>query len=81
VTIIESSNRTTRISEIERAIDGRERGRERGIERHPSSVRPFISKCGYASMNINLDELTRNCFQSGFSASKVPPICSTIVLN
>jgi len=77
VTIIESSNRTTRISEIERAIDGR----ERGIERHPSSVRPFISKCGYASMNINLDELTRNCFQSGFSASKVPPICSTIVLN
>ena len=24
-----------------------------------------------ASMNINLDELTRNCFQSGFSAPKV----------
>lgn len=72
MTIIESSNRTTRILEIERAIDGR----ERGIERHP-----FISKCGYASMNINLDELTRNCFQSGFSASKVCPIYSTIVLN
>jgi len=38
VTMIESSNRTTRILEIERTIDGR----ERGIERHPS-VRSYLN--------------------------------------